>query len=180
MVFWDIGYLLCFELAHKMAGFLGLLPLFRAVLSQTLQITALNILSRETLLRIMQNPLAILMALLWALVFVSYFYLEFAVLALYFERGWQGDGRSFSRLLVLAVRRLGELFLPRNWLMLLGMLLVLPLLVLPYSGNLGSRPRSRILCGNWWGSGQSGTPYMELRPCWRRFCCSSSCLASAP
>lgn len=137
MVFWDIGYLLCFELAHKMAGFLGLLPLFRAVLSQTLQITALNILSRETLLRIMQNPLAILMALLWALVFVSYFYLEFAVLALYFERGWQGDGRSFSRLLVLAVRRLGELFLPRNWLMLLGMLLVLPLLVLPYSGNLG-------------------------------------------
>lgn len=135
---WDCIDLFCFEMAHKMAGFLVLLPLFRAAITRMLHVSAIDLLSRETLMELARNPQAALFCLLWLLLFVYYFYFETAVLALFFERAWQRERVPFSHLLTRALYRSLGLLHPKNAPLLLCLILALPLLSLPFSGTLGA------------------------------------------
>lgn len=134
---WDFGYLLCFELAHKLLGFLLLLPFFRSTLSNLLGNSVVDILTGTALRRIFLSPAALALCLVWLLVFWLYFYWEIAVLALYGQRGWRRETDSFFKLVLLGAWRALGLFRPKN-LALAGLLtLALPLLTIPFAGNLG-------------------------------------------
>ena len=102
---WDWGYLLCFELAHKMAGFLLLLPLFRGMSARMLRTSELETVTKQTLRAMTQSPSAAVVSFLWALLFLWYFYFEMMTLALACERAWRRESTSFLRLLGKAFLR---------------------------------------------------------------------------
>ncbi len=134
---WDWGGLLCFEAAHKLIGFLVLLPLFRSDYAQWLQNASLQALARRDLTWMLQSPRALAAGAAWAAVFVYYFYLESVFLALYCDRAWKRERSSLQRLAGQAVGQALALFLPRNLPLLLGLLALLPAGCWIFYGNLG-------------------------------------------
>ena len=102
---WDWGYLLCFELAHKMAGFLLLLPLFRGMSARMLRTSELETVTKQTLRAMTESPAAAVVSFLWLLLFLWYFYFEMMTLTLACERAWRRESSSFLKLLGKAFLR---------------------------------------------------------------------------
>lgn len=134
---WDWCGLLCVEVAHKLAGFLLLLPLFRADYARLLQKASLEMLAQGDLAWVMQSPRALVSALFWGTIFVYYFYLDGVFLALYCDRAWRRDKSSLRQLAGQAVSRSLALFSPRNLPLFGGMVLLLPVGCWIFYGSLG-------------------------------------------
>lgn len=134
---WDLCGLVCVQAAHKLAGFLILLPLFRADYGRLLQSASLQALARRDLTWVVQSPRALLSVLFWGAVFVYYFYLEAVFLALYCDRAWHRDRSSLRRLTGQAVSRALALFAPGNLPVLGAMVLLLPVGCWIFYGSLG-------------------------------------------
>lgn len=134
---WDWGGLLCFQAAHKLAGFLCILPLFRGDFAKLLQKASLQTLANRDWAGLFLNPQALALALGWLAVFFYYFYLEALFLAMYCQRAWSRERNSLWKLFLHAAWRGLELFRPRNWGLFPAMLLLLPAVVWPFAGSLG-------------------------------------------
>ena len=134
---WDWGYLLCFELAHKMAGFLLLLPLFRGMSARMLRTSELETVTKQTLRAMTESPAAAVVSFLWLLLFLWYFYFEMMTLTLACERAWRRESSSFLKLLGKAFLRSVRLFRWANLPLILGLTAALPVLMAPFTGNMG-------------------------------------------
>ena len=134
---WDWGYLLCFELAHKMAGFLLLLPLFRGMSARMLRTSELETVTKQTLRAMTESPAAAMVSFLWLLLFLWYFYFEMMTLTLACERAWRRESSSFLKLLGKAFLRSVRLFRWANLPLILGLTAALPVLMAPFTGNMG-------------------------------------------
>lgn len=134
---WDWQGLLCFEVAHKLTGFLILLPLFRSDYGRLLQNASLQALARRDLTWVLQSPRALAACAVWAAVFAYYFYLESVFLALCCERAWRRERSSLQRLAGQAAGQALALFSPRNVPLLLGLLALLPAGSWIFYGSMG-------------------------------------------
>ena len=134
---WDWGYLLCFELAHKMAGFLLLLPLFRGMSARMLRTSELETVTKQTLRAMTESPAAAVVSFLWLLLFLWYFYFEMMTLTLACERAWRRESSSFLKLLGKAFLRSVRLFRWAHLPLILGLTAALPVLMAPFTGNMG-------------------------------------------
>ena len=83
--------LLCFEIVYKIIGISFLFPFFEYSLSLLPKMIGENYLSQENILKLLYNPLAVLLIIGICLLAGLFIYFELTALILYSEKGWSQE-----------------------------------------------------------------------------------------
>ena len=97
----------------------------------------LETVTKQTLRAMTESPAAAVVSVLWLLLFLWYFYFEMMTLTLACERAWRRESSSFLKLLGKAFLRSVRLFRWANLPLILGLTAALPVLMAPFTGNMG-------------------------------------------
>lgn len=118
--------LLCFEIVYKIIGISFLFPFFEYSLSLLPKMIGENYLSQENILKLLYNPLAVLLIIGICLLAGLFIYFELTALILYSEKGWSQERITVWGLLKETAVKTAELLLPKR----LPVFLFLPVMLL--------------------------------------------------
>lgn len=118
--------LLCFEIVYKIIGISFLFPFFEYSLSLLPKMIGENYLSQENILKLLYNPLAVLLIIGICLLAGLFIYFELTALILYSEKGWSQERITVWGLLKETAVKTAGLRLPKR----LPVFLFLPVMLL--------------------------------------------------
>lgn len=141
---WDFSTLLLFELIYKLTASLVAFPLLQELMKYSIKKAGFSFLANHNFYLIFKNPVAVLLLIVLVLLFAFYIYIEMTAIIIYCEKAMKGERTGVFSLFAEAIRRALHILNPRNLILLLFVLVIIPI-----SGvNLTSGPLSVIRIPN--------------------------------
>lgn len=120
--------LLVFEILFKIITTLCVVPLLTYLLDLTLKMTGYSYITLRNITTCLKNPLFVAMLLVIILIFALAMLYEIAILVLYFGHDFNNERFYFRKLFFLSLSELKRIFHPRNVVLLLYVICIVPLI----------------------------------------------------
>ncbi|WP_286184097.1 glycerophosphoryl diester phosphodiesterase membrane domain-containing protein [Clostridium sp. CCUG 7971] len=136
---YNFSTLILFELFHKGLALIIVLPFIRYIVNSSLKNSGMIYLSTDNIVKILTNPISIILMFLSIVVLAFYMFFEFTSVVICFEKSSKLDNIGLFELIKISIQKSIKIFYPKNILLIVFVLLIIPLTNLTLtSGFIGS------------------------------------------
>ncbi|MGX4599983.1 glycerophosphoryl diester phosphodiesterase membrane domain-containing protein [Faecalimicrobium sp. JNUCC 81] len=124
---YNFSTLILFELFHKGLALIIVLPFIRYIVNSSLKNSGMIYLSTDNIVKILTNPISIILMFLSIVVLAFYMFFEFTSVVICFDKSSKLDNIGLFELIKISIQKSIKIFYPKNILLIVFVLLIIPL-----------------------------------------------------
>ena len=124
---YNLGTLILFELFHKGIALILVLPIIKYILESAMHNSGIIYLSTDNVFKILTNPISIVLLILLLLTLGFYVFFEFTATIICFDKSIRYEKIGIFKLIRLGLYKSVKILYPRNYLLMIFILLIIPL-----------------------------------------------------